>query len=200
MSRDLPAPGLADHAHHLRATSPHSLEGGREPIQLVAAADQRGGEAEVGEAPRRSRLRQDAQQAMDGDRLGLALQRQLARRLEGEPMAAEGVGRVRRPGPSRGRRREQAGGGVHGVAGHRVGARRPVAPRLPATTGPVWTPDVQGHGAAEPRRPLAARASRCRSRMSSAAPSARCGSSSWATGAPKTAITASPTNFSTKPS
>src|SRR2546425_7328246 len=36
--------------------------------------------------------------------------------------------------------------------------------------------------------------------MASAARKARSGSSSWATGAPKTAITESPTNFSTNPS
>src|SRR5215213_5801944 len=41
--------------------------------------------------------------------------------------------------------------------------------------------------------------SRIQSRIASAARTARSGSSSWATGAPKTAITASPMNFSTVP-
>ena len=73
MRRDLPDAGLADEAHHLGRPAPHPLEGGQQRRELVVAAHQRRREPERGEAARRSRLRQRAEQAMHDDRLALAL-------------------------------------------------------------------------------------------------------------------------------
>jgi len=72
------------------------------------------------------------------------------------------------------------------------------APSRPATTGPVLIPRWSLTG---PPNQISQRAltSWPRSSIRRAALSARSGSSSWATGAPNTAMTASPTNFSTKP-
>ena len=76
----------------------------------------------------------------------------------------------------------EAGGDVDGIAGdERV-------PTLPAITSPVLTP-------IRAWKPSPATASR----SSVAARSARSASSSWSVGIPKTAITASPMNFSTVP-
>ena len=72
-------------------------------------------------------------------------------------------------------------------------------PMWPATTGPVLMPmcTASGWPTRDIQRSLSV--AMC-SRISSAARTARSGSSSCATGAPKTAITASPMYFSTKPS
>ena len=68
-------------------------------------------------------------------------------------------------------------------------------PRRPATTRPVLMPMCSASGAPSwsRQRSLSSAAQAC---ISSAARKARCGSSSCATGAPKTATTASPMNFS----
>ena len=106
--------------------------------------------------------------------------------------------------------RDRALGGAHGRLAHQHGARArradwrraAVFTRSPATMPWLVAPRVT---AASPVRTPArawivrARARGPRRRSSSAARTARSASSSWATGAPQTAITASPMNFSTVP-
>ena len=69
-----------------------------------------------------------------------------------------------------------------------------LAPRA-TSASPVFTASRACRSSAGSARFISARASR----TASAARTARSGSSPWATGAPNTAITASPTNFSTLP-
>ena len=86
--RDLPVARLADQAHDLSPAALHALERGQQLIELVGASDDRRREPERRQPAGRSRLGERAEQAMDDDRLGLAAQRQLAGRLEGEAMLA----------------------------------------------------------------------------------------------------------------
>ena len=104
---------------------------------------------------RRPRLGERADQAVDRDRLGLAAQRQLAGRLEGEAMPRERMGGLGYQDRSRGRGPEEAGGGVHGVAGHLVGRAGGIAEAAGHDRAGV-DGDVQGHRLAEPRRPFVA--------------------------------------------
>ena len=76
------------------------------------------------------------------------------------------------------------------------------------TTSPATSPrSAPGLGSSATRtspvltaiRTSSSSSSRTQSRIASAARTARSGSSSWAIGAPKTAMTASPMNFSTVP-
>ena len=123
------------------------------------------------------------EQAVGGDRLGLALQRRAA------PPARP----RRRRGPAAASRRRSGSRPGWAACSSRAATltASPVARRsaVPVTTSPVLTP-MRGPGR---RAPGSA------SRISTAARSARSASSSCTTGTPNTAITASPMNFSTLP-
>jgi hypothetical protein len=96
---------LAHHAHHLRAALPHRGERGHELRELGGAAHQRRRQAERGQPPGRSRLRERAQHAMHHDGLGLALCRHRARGLEGKGVLGEPIrGLGHQDGPGRRRR------------------------------------------------------------------------------------------------
>ena len=73
------------------------------------AADERAGEPECRETAGRSGLGEHRQQPMHGDRLGLAAQRHVAGRLEGEAMPRERLGRPRNQDRARRRHRPTAG-------------------------------------------------------------------------------------------
>ena len=118
----LPGPGLADQAQHLGAPRPHVVEGDLHPVKLGLAAHEGRGQAEALEAAGRARGRQRSQQAMDSHWLALALERDLLARREREGVVGELIRRVADQDLARRRRALQAGGGVDGVAGNRVGA------------------------------------------------------------------------------
>ena len=184
-SRDLPMPAMPGDEHQLRALL---LLGGVEEIldelQLAVATDER--RLEPGRAHRAAPARDDAQRAPELHRLRLALHLVLAGVLVGD----RGLGRALR------RLAREHGSGL----GCRLDAEA-VLTRSPATMPWFVAPSVT---AASPVRiPARARSSGLISGIaaarSSAALTARSASSSCATGAPQTAITASPMNFSTVP-
>ena len=145
---------LADQAHDLGAAPLHPLERREQLVELVGAPDQRGREPVGREPARRSRLGERAEQAMDHDRLRLAAQRQLARRLEREAMPGERVGGVGDQDGSR-RGRQEPGRRIHRVARHRVGGSRRMAEAAGHDRAGVDA-DVKRHRLAEPCRPLIA--------------------------------------------
>ena len=169
--------GLADHADELGLAALHAVERGQQALDRRVAPDQRRRQPEVGEAARGGQLRAHADQAMNPHRLRLAAQRQLDGRLEGEAVPHQGLRRVRHQHRARLGGREQARGGVHGVAGDGVGAAGAAAPgcrppprrcgrRCAASPAARGAPPTAGSGgpraAASPARPRSRAAGRPR--------------------------------------
>ena len=124
-------------------------------------------------------------------RLALRLDR-LAPRGTRSRRPSRGTSPRRRGSPFDRRGGLQADGRVDDVAGgHALALARPRAERDERLAGVDGDPHVEAAG----RRSFSA----IPSRIASAARTARSGSSSCATGAPKSAMTASPMNFSTVP-
>ena len=166
--------------------APGGVEQVLEQAELVVAADERRLEAS------RMRLRppalgDDPQRAPGGDRAGLALEHLLAGRLERDRLLGRALGRLADEDGAGRRDGLQPARGVDEVAGDHALVRGAERDRRLAG---------QDAGARLDRR---ARASRTASTRSRPARTARSASSSWATGAPHTAMTASPMNFSTVP-
>ena len=154
-----------------RSSSSRPTNGASRPSLAIAAAD----------------LGHDPQGPPGGDRRRLALEHLLAGRLEGD-----------RPRPAA---RWVASPTSTVPGGATDWSRAAVLTRSPATMPWFVAPSVT---AASPVRTparawIAGPRLRTASTSSSAARTARSASSSWATGAPQTAITASPMNFSTVP-
>ena len=172
------------------ALGERALEGVEEQLALPVAADER----RIEPARPARRVGAYAEQAVHDDRLGLALERERLDRLDVHGVADQLVGRVPEQDLAGAGRLLEAGRDVDGVA-----RREPLArARSPAITSPVLTPVRTA--IFTPRsatRSTLRRASA--SRISTAARTARSASSSCTTGMPKTAMTASPTNFSTVP-
>ena len=114
--------GLADQAHDLGLATGRALERGHHLAELVLAADERCLEAERLEPARRSRRIEGAEQPMGGQRPRSTLQRELPERVEGEGVAGQPVGHRADHDVSGLGRRLQPGGGVHRIAGDRIGA------------------------------------------------------------------------------
>ena len=156
-----------------------------EQPQLVVAADER--RLEGVRAAAAAALGDDPQGAPGRDRGRLALERLLAGRLEGDGARSRRARSPRPPAPCRARAADWSRDAVL----TRSPATMPwfVAPRVTAAS-PVRTPA---------RAAMPGPRARTASTRSSAARTARSASSSRATGAPQTAMTASPMNFSTVP-
>ena len=178
-------PGRADDAHEARPLlAAGRMEEVLEQPELVVAADERGLER-LAPVPAAD-LGHDSQGAPGGDGGRLALERLLAGLLEGD--------RPRR-GPL-GRLADEDGAGL----GDRL-ERAAVLTRSPATMPWFVAPIVT---AASPVRTparawIVGPSARTASTSSRPARTARSASSSCAVGAPQTAMTASPMNFSTVP-
>ena len=156
-----------------------------EQAQLVVAADER--RLERLGAVAAADLGDDPQGAPGRDRARLALEHLLAGRLEGDRLGGRALGRLAdEHGPGRGDRLEPAGR-VDEVAGDHALVRR--ADGDGGLAGQDAGAGLDGSGPGV----------RTASTSSSAARTARSASSSCAVGAPQTAITASPMNFSTVP-
>ena len=175
-----------------RPVGDDALEGVAEQAQLAHPTDQR----RVEPAQVRRGVGVDALEPVGAHRRGLALEVELDRLVHVHRVADEAVGGSRRAGsrPGCGRLLE-ARRDVDGVAGHERLARRRVAGHDLAGVDARAQADVHAV-VAEHVRVDAPRAPRS---SSLAARTARRASSSWMVGTPKTAMTASPMNFSTVP-
>ncbi len=145
-------------------------EGRLEPLAAVASAD----------------LGHDPQRAPGRDRAGLALEQLLAGLFEGDGRRCRPMRRLADQDGARRCDRLQSRRGIDEVAGDHALF---VAPRVTAAS-PVSTPA---------RASMPGPRARTASTSSRPARTARSASSSRATGAPQTAMTASPMNFSTVP-
>ena len=184
--RLLPIPAGPDDADQPGAAlAPGGVEQVLEQAQLVVAADERRLERLAsGRARRRSATTRSARHAGTGALLPLsACSPAASKAMRPRRRAAS----PRRPGRCPAPRRTGAGGGVDEVAGDHALVRRAERDRRLAgqDAGPRLDAAARGVGPASTR--------------SSAARTARSASSSWAIGAPHTAMTASPMNFSTVP-
>ncbi len=159
-------------------------------LELPPAAD----EGSVQPAMVRSRALQDAQESVGTERYSLPLQSQRLDGLDFDGVACEPMRPLADQDVARVGRLLEPGGDVDGVA-----RCEPLAGR--GLAGDDLTgvhPDPHLEANAELLLELRVRAS-SRSLISRAARSARRASSSWSRGIPKTAMTASPMNFSTVP-
>ena len=159
--------------------------------QLVVAADQRGGGARADAAGRLGRHQADGLPRRD--RLGLALQVQRVERAVLDLARSGPVGAPAHGDGARATRRLQPRGDVDRVADDRVAVAHGTGEHLAG---------VDADSQLEARRVTAVRSELISSMaacMPSAARTARSSSSSWATGAPKIAMTLSPMYLSTVP-
>ena len=179
-------PGHADERDELRRTLlARAGKSAGQQVELAAAADERrSGLPEVDAEAGACLLR-----LPDGDQLGLALRRRQAPPPGSRSPASSPAGCSRRRG---GRSPGRRTGGAPRCSRRRprpCPRRRPGRASRVTSASPVLTA----------MRTSSWPSSTIPSRIASAARTARSGSSSCATGAPKTAITASPMNFSTVP-
>ena len=158
--------------------------------QLALAADER----RVEPADVAGQGRVDRDEAVGGHRLALALGLDRIDRLDGDRVADQPEGEGAEQDLARCRGLLEPGRRVDRVAGDEPWP--PVG--SPATTSPVAIPVRKRTAMPRPRASSVSSAASS-VRMSAAARTARSASSSWTTGMPKTAITASPMNFSTVP-
>ena len=183
----LPDPGDARRPRRAVPCPPRrdAVEELLDEAQLAVAADER--RLEARRLLRAAAVRGHPERPVERDRLGLPLQLVLARRLVGDRRLGRPPRRLADEDRSRLGRRLDPRRRVDEVAGDH-----------PLAVGPERHRRLAGQDAGAGRRGPASSSGTAATR-SSAARTARSASSSFATGVPQTAITASPMNFSTVP-